>query len=132
MSSPLNVKILHGVGITTTDATPTIAATIPTFADHAFAVMLKVLATETDDHDEVANYVFNALFKNDGAVLSQVGATTSMAVHESNVAWDVAFSTLGQDIRITVTGAAATNISWLVDAEVYWLQSVLPNSGIIA
>jgi len=131
MSSPLNNKNIHGVGLNTTDATQTVAATIPTFTDRAYLVTAKVLATETVDHDEVGSYVMVGLFKNDGGTLTQVGSTTDLSVIESTAGWAVAFAVSGTDIQIKVTGAAATVMSWLVDAEVKNLGSYLANGAII-
>lgn len=129
MSSPLNNKNLFGVGLSTTDATETVAATIPTFTDRAYHVHATIVATETDDHDEVASYEIAATFKNDGGTVTQVGSTGEIYAGESTGGWAVAFAVDGTNIQIKVTGAAATNVSWLVDAEIKNLGQVMGSGG---
>lgn len=131
MSSPINNRNIFGVGLNTTDATQTVAATIATDSDSAYQVIARVLATETTDHDEIASYVLVAAFKNDGGTLTQVGATTAVSTIESTGGWAVDFDVDGTDIQIKVTGAGSTNISWLVDADVKELSLYIPNGGII-
>lgn len=131
MSSPLNNRNIHGVGLPTTDATQTIAATIGTLNNRAYLVEAHVLAVNTTDNTQAASYVLVGLFNNNGGTLAQVGSTTNVSTIESNAAWDVAFAVSGTDIQIKVTGAAGTNISWLVDADIKNLGAVLANSGIV-
>lgn len=131
MSSALNNRNLHGVGINTTDATETVAATIATKTDRAYHVLAQILATETDDHDEIASYIIAGTFKNDGGTLTQVGSTGEVYTAESTGSWAVAFAVSGTDIQIKVTGAASTNISWLVDADIKNLGQFLANGGIL-
>jgi hypothetical protein len=131
MSSPLNNRNLHGVGINTTDATQTVAATIATQNDNVYQVVAKVLATETTDHDEVASYILVGLFNNDGGTLSQIGATTNLSTIEVTAGWAVDFAVSGETIQIKVTGAGSTNISWLVDADVKVFQQFIEDGGIV-
>lgn len=125
----INNQNLHGVPVNTTDATVTVAATVATITDRAYLVTAKVLATETTDHDEVASYGRVGTFKNDGGTLTQVGSTTSLWTHEDTAGWDVDFNVSGTSIRLRVTGAAATNISWLADLDVKELGVFYANSG---
>lgn len=129
MSSPLNNKNIFGVGLNTTNATQTVAATIETFNDRCYVVEAVILATETDDHDEVASYGRVATFRNDGGTLTQVGTTTSLWTHEDTGGWDVDFNVNGENIEIRVTGAASTNVSWLVDAVIKNLGYVAGSTG---
>lgn len=108
----------HGVYTNTTDATQATAATFPTRTDHAYGVTAKIVATETADHDEIAFYVRAAAFKNDGGTLTLVGSIASLVTIESTSGWDVTLDASGTNIRVLVTGAAATVATWLVQLEV--------------
>lgn len=119
VSTSINQKgNTHGVYTNTTDATQTVAATFPTRTNHAYGVTAKITATETADFDEQAFYVRFALFKNDGGTLALVGSIATTVTIESTGGWDVTLDASGTDIRVLVTGAAATAITWLVQLEV--------------
>jgi len=113
-----NTSFRTGVSVATTDATVTEATTFQTESNKAYLVWLRVIATETADHDEVAGYIRAGTFKNDGGTLTQIGSTTSVATHEDTGAWDVTLDATGTKIRVRVTGAAATLINWRVDLDI--------------
>ncbi len=58
--------------------------------------------------------------------LTQVGSTAATATMEDNAAWAALFAVSATDasgaanpeIRVTATGAAATNITWRADIEI--------------
>ena len=125
----INNRNLHGVPVNTTDATQTVAAVVETATDRAYLLTAKVVATETTDHDEAASYGRAATFANDGGTVSQVGSTTDLWTHEDTAGWDVDFNISGTDVRLRVTGAAATAVSWLVDIDVKELGQFAANSG---
>lgn len=137
MSSPLNNRNIFGVGFNTTAAldpdtsAPWIAATIQTFPDRVYQVLAKILAVETEDHDEAASYILVGVFLNDGGTLSQVGSTTDVSTIESTGGWAVAFDVDGDEIQIIVTGAASTNIAWLIDAEIKNLGGYSANGSVL-
>lgn len=108
------------VGKATTDETVTTAATFNTafWANAAFTVWATITARETADSDEVASYVRAASFKRDGDVLSLVGSVATPLTAESTGGWDATLDASGDDIRVRVTGAAATAIKWLTELEI--------------
>lgn len=108
----------RGVYTNTTDGTATVAATFTTRDDHAYGVTARITATETTDFDEQAFYIRYALFKNDGGTLALVGSITTTSTIESTAGWDVTLVASGDDIQVKVTGAASTNITWLVQMDV--------------
>jgi hypothetical protein len=122
---------VSGVYANTTDATQTTAATFPTRTNKAYGVIAKITATETADFDEQAFYVRSALFKNDGGTLALVGSITSLVTIESTAGWDVTLDASGTDIRVRVTGAAATVISWNIQLEVIEAGKYVANAGIL-
>jgi hypothetical protein len=127
----LSTYSVSGVYANTTDATQTTAATFPTRTNKAYGVIAKITATETADFDEQAFYVRSALFKNDGGTLALVGSITSLVTIESTAGWDVTLDASGTDIRVRVTGAAATVISWNIQLEVIEAGKYVANAGIL-
>ena len=109
--------VRHGVEVTTTDATPTVASVLQTEANKTYHVTARVAAVETVDHDESAGYTRVAAFQNDGGVLTQIGSTAAPFTAETTAGWDFGLSASGTEIRATVTGAAATSINWRVDLD---------------
>jgi len=97
--------------VTTTDATETTLDTLATASDTAYHINAEVVATETVDHDEVASYIVLGTFRNDGGTLTLVDSIVT-TVGEDTAGWDCAVDANGTDIRLRVTGAAATNINW--------------------
>ena len=120
----------RGVYVNTTDGTAATAATFTTQSNKAYLAIAKVIATETADFDEVAGYVRAATFKNDGGTLTLIGSVTDVATHESTSAWNVTLDADGDDIRVRVTGAASTAISWKVDLEVLEAGKYVAEYGI--
>jgi len=118
MSASTAPAVRHGVPISTTDATPTVAATLQTEKDKVYHIYARVVGIETVDHDEAAAYSRYAAFKNDGGTLTQLGSTATPFTAEDTAGWDVGFSVSGTKIQCSVTGAAATTIRWLVDLDV--------------
>lgn len=114
----------------TDDATQVTGLLIPTRSDHSYFITVKVLATETDDFDEIGTYWRQAAFKNDGGTLSLVGSVRTVVTdNESTAGWDVTLDASGTDIRVRLTGAAATNISWLIAPEVIENGKTVTNAG---
>lgn len=122
-----------GVYVNTTDATQTTAATFPTRSNHGYKAIAKVIATETDDFDEIGDYWLEAAFKNDGGTLSLVGSVRSLhTANESTAGWDATLDASGTDIRVRVTGAASTDITWLVQLEVIEVGKYVDSQGIVS
>jgi hypothetical protein len=120
-----------GVHVNTTDATQTTAATFTTRSNKAYKAIAKIIATETADFDEIGDYWLEAAFKNDGGTLSLVGSVRSIhTANESTAGWDATIDASGSDIRVRVTGAADTAITWLVQLEVIEVGAYLANYGV--
>lgn len=131
MNSPINNRSIAGVAINTTDATQTVAATVTTYNDAIFQVTARVVAAVTSDRSKGAGYTLIGVFKNNGGTLTQIGSTTVVSSIESDGGLDAAFAVSSPDIQVKVTGIAATNISWLVAADVQNLSAYYANSGVI-
>lgn len=113
----------------TDDATQVSGLLLPTRADHSYHVMLRVVATETDDFDETSAYTSFAAFKNDGGTLAIVGAVAATFTAETTAAWAVTMDASGSNIRVRITGAADTDITWLIAADVLEVGASATGTG---
>lgn len=127
-----------GVRALTTDATQTTLAEFQTRSNHAYLVTAKVLGLKTNDFNLVAGYRLHGVFKNVGGTLSLVQSTvddfgaTSAGEDPGAAAWAVILDTSGATIRVRVTGAASTNITWLADVDVLEAGEAKANYGLVA
>lgn len=111
----------YGVYTNTTDATVTTAWSMATKPLAVYKVSAKVLGVNTStDFTQVGDYWLEAAFRTNAAgTLTQVGSTRSIhTANEDNAAWDATIDSSGTDIRVRVTGASSTNITWLSNVEV--------------
>lgn len=104
---------------TTTDATIKTIQTIAAAAipnDAVTTIEARVTAHRTGGASGTAGdsafYLIYATFKDVGGTVTQVGTPTPTVTHESVAGWDAIIDTSGTNIRVRVTGAATTNISW--------------------
>lgn len=130
----LSTYSIGGVYLNTTDATQSTAATFQTRTDRAYQVIAKITAVRTDTFAALAAYYLRAAFLNDGGTLAIEGSVQSIAAAIETAALSTAAATLDTDgttIRARVTGVAAINISWLVEAEITEIGAWIANGGII-
>lgn len=113
-------------GLTTADATVTTLAYFSTVPNRGYIFTAEVVALN-QDLSQAAAYVRVGAFRTNAAgVLTQVGSTTAVATIEDNAAWDLALAVSQTDssgaakpeIRVNVTGAAATNVNWRADIHI--------------
>lgn len=102
---------LNPVNVQTTDATQTTLDTFTSLADSAVSVSWMVTAIKSD-RTQAASYVVSAAFRNNGGTITQVG-TTQVSGLEDDANWAVAVDSSGNQIRLRVTGVAATTIQWV-------------------
>ncbi len=114
-----------GEAIVTVDATVTVLASFTTKPNTAYLVTARVVAlNQLISAAQAAGYVLFGTFRTSAAgVLAQVGSTDANTPMEDNAAWAALFAVSQTDaagaahpeIRVTATGAAATNITWRAD-----------------
>jgi hypothetical protein len=95
----------------TTDVTTETLDQFYTNSDRLYFVEAWVVATETDDYDEMASWKLAATFRNDGGTLTLVGQTEIHAQKDTG-AWDADLDADATLIRLRITGANITNINW--------------------
>jgi len=88
---------------TTTDATVTTLDSVTLDDNHAYSILINVVAMESDGSDRNV-YRLHGLFYRDGAGALQQGATVSINTVESEVNCACVFDVNGNDVRVRVTG----------------------------
>lgn len=118
----LNSNLRHGsyvLDANTTDATPTIMTIKPgsgamTMVDNStwfFDIM--VVGKQDSSNNSITVKLQGAINRNAGSA-TILGGVLSLVIFDSSVGtWNVAASGSGNNLTITVTGAAATTIDWL-------------------
>lgn len=108
---PLFDGTLHGA-IQTTDATVTTLASLTLSEGKAYQVEARVTARE-GDITWVNTYIRRALvYRQTAGSASQQGSTIDVYTEEGNAAWNVTIDTNSNDVRLRITGEAATTIEW--------------------
>lgn len=122
--------------VLTTDNTQTTAATFTTKPNKAYLVKFRVGALKTNDFNLAAGYVLQAVIKNVGGTLTQGQSTVDAFGAASGgedagaAAWACVLDTSGSDIRVRVTGANSTNITWsIAKAEIFEFGQSYANFG---
>lgn len=98
--------------VQTTDATVTTCGSVTLEDTSVYKIEAEILGRETDGSNR-AMYHLEGLFYREGGVAVQQGATISLVTIESDAAWACVFDVNSNDVRVRVTGAAAT-INWQV------------------
>lgn len=98
--------------VSTTDATTTTLVSVALSANTAYILRATVVGNETSDADRMSAYLAVTAYRaGAGAVIE--GFTTSLHMQKSDVSWgDATFDVSGNNLILTVTGKAATDIDW--------------------
>ncbi len=108
--------------ITTTDATVTGAVRLPLDSGKTMMVQAHIVARRTGGSAGVdgdgAFYVLTGAYKNIAGVLTGI-ASPNLYGGEDQAAWNVGFSSSGQDVVVTVAGDVGTEITWEVTVSAY-------------
>ena len=98
--------------VTTTDATPTTLASLPTTSSEAYVVFALGVAYDTTNN-KACGYNVSAVAKNVGGTLSiQVPDVTGDKDSAFTATYPVQMTTSGTNLILQVTGEAATTINW--------------------
>ena len=98
--------------VQTTDATVTNLGTFTPAVSTAYTVEALVTGKKSGD-TQMAGYKLLAMFRKNGAgTITQVGTTLVVGQNEDDAAWDATLDGSAGDIRLRVTGVAATTIDW--------------------
>lgn len=107
----LTAEVFATGQVRTTDATPSTVVSITPSTNYTEELEINVVARRVGAANS-AGYKLLATVRNLDGVLAQVGATTVVATHETDAAWDCVVSIASPSANVVVTGAAATGINW--------------------
>lgn len=105
-----------GMKVITSDATPTAILRVP-IQNGKTTMIVGYLAAQNTAGDS-AWYRLMGAYKNVGGTLTGVG-TPSLFGGEDQAGWDFYFSSSGQEVVLTVVGAASNDITWEGVASTY-------------
>ena len=109
-------EILGGT-TATSDGTIKAAFSYTTISNTGYFFEFDVVARQTNGANQTNVYKLGVRVKNNGGTLTS-GPTTTIYSDEEVAAWDATTDTSGTAVRVRVTGAAATDITWNVIARV--------------
>lgn len=98
--------------VATTDATVTTLLAYPVPANTVSLLVAHVSARRTAGGNAGAGYVRRGTYRNDAGVVTLIGAVQDDYTAEDTAGWDCTLDISGTDVRVRVTGAAATAIDW--------------------
>lgn len=112
--------------VETTDATPTGIIRTQLQSDTTVMIQAHIVARRTGGSagtlGDSAFYVLTGAYKNIGGVLTGIG-TPTLYGGEDQAAWDVGFTSSGDNVAVVVTGAANNNITWVATISTYEVGS---------
>lgn len=108
--NPLGYEIRDAATLTTTTVNQQTIDSITLDDNAVYHVSAKVKAFE--DGVNRASYNIEATAYRDGGNATLQGGVTSVHTSESEAAWDATFTVSGNDLRVSVTGEAATTVGW--------------------
>lgn len=97
----------------TTDGTIKVGLTYTTASNNTYQFEIDVVGHQTNGTNQVNSYKRIVKCKNNAGTLT-LGSITSIYTDEEVAPWDVTVDNSDPDIRVKVTGAAATNITWAI------------------
>jgi hypothetical protein len=105
---------LVGKKVTTTDAVETTCISVALSDDSVYHFTVEVIAEETTTNSEQASYkLVGTFYRDDGGGATIVGSVTQAHVAESTGTMDATLDANDDNMRVRVTGVAATSIRWI-------------------
>lgn len=105
----------------TTDATVTTLDIIPLDDETTYHIESNIIGVQSGGSNR-ASYQLTGTFYRSGGNATQQGSTTVIHSAES-ASWDAVFDVSDNDVRIRVTGIAATNILWQANSYIRGLSN---------
>lgn len=98
--------------VQTTDATQTTLDSITLLDENTYHAKGVVTGVKSDGSDRASYELDVTVYRTGAGGATIQGTVTSLHSQESNAAWDATFTVNGNDLRLSVTGVAATTIEW--------------------
>lgn len=104
--------------IQTTDATVTILNTFTLEDENVYHVKVKATAVESDGSNRASYERIVTVYRTGAGSATIQGAISTVHEVESDAAWDLTFNVNGNNLRVIITGVAATTIEWGCQLEI--------------
>ena len=98
--------------VQTTDATVAILDTLTLLDENTYHIEAFVVGVKSDGTDRASYHLAVTVYRTAAGSATIQGSVTSLHTQESNASWDADFTVSGNDLRLSVTGIAATTIEW--------------------
>ena len=110
--------------VVTAAAVQTTAATLTLSDDSLYMFLVQIVAMETTTNSEQAQYFLGSAFYRDGGGNATIlNGVQTLFSGESDPAFDATMDGNGNDVRVRVTGLAATSVRWVVYIN-YWKSTL--------
>lgn len=114
-----NATAIHGPTVQTTDATQTTLYSETLADESAYMVRAYVTGKKNDSTDRAVYGKVACVYRDAGGGATIQGSVGDIFTDiESNASWDVTVTVNTNDVRVSVTGVAATTIDWKGKIEV--------------
>ena len=98
--------------VQTTDATVTTLDSLTLLDENTYHIEAFIVGVKSDGTDRASYHLSATVYRTAAGGATIQGSVTSLHTQESNAAWDADFTVSGNDLRVSVTGVAATTIEW--------------------
>lgn len=98
--------------IQTTDATVTVLGTLTLLDENTYQIEALVVGVQSDGTNRASYHLAVTVYRTGAGLATIQGSVTSLHTQESDVTWDATFTISSNDVRVSVTGVAATTIEW--------------------
>lgn len=109
--------------VSTTDATVTTLNLIPLADEHTYHIRTIVIGVKATGSSRASYEVTGTFYRTGAGSATQEGSTTVVHSAEDVAGWDATYDVSGNDVRVRVTGAAATSITWRSSSKVMSLSN---------
>jgi len=98
--------------VQTTDATQTTVDSLTLLDENTYHVEAEVVGVKSDGSQRASYHLACTAYRTGAGNATLQGAITSLHTQESDANWDATFTVNGNDLRVSVTGVAATTVEW--------------------
>jgi len=98
--------------VETANAVQTTLDNITLLDENTYHAEALVVGVKSDGTDRASYHIAGTFYRTAAGVATLQGVVTVLHSAESNAAWDATFTVNGNDLRVSVTGVAATTIEW--------------------
>ena len=96
----------------TTDATVTVLDNFTLLDENTYHVEALVSGVQSDGANRATYHLLATVYRTGAGAAAIQGTVTTLHTAESDANWDANFTVSSNDVRVSVTGVAATTIEW--------------------